>query len=131
MNGLTERLKELSGVCCSDEQELIEQMVHSAADYVRQVVVMESTAMNLAGRDKESFRSKKFETDGTRSQIHNGLIDKVRIVNRICKNHDLPPIYEGPEHRRNYGDFTIALVEEIFRNRTYQQNKLTQCSLSC
>ena len=118
MKKLTERLKELSRVCCTDEQELIEQMVHSAADYVRQVVVMESTAMNFAGRDKESYRSKKAETDGATSQIHNGLINKVRIVNRICENHSLPPIYEGPEERKSYGTFAIVLVEEIFRNRT-------------
>jgi len=117
MGNITSRLKELSYVCCTDEQELIEQMVHSAADYVRQVVIMESTAMNLAGRDNESYRNKKLETDKTRTQIHNGLISKVDIVNRICEMHDLPPIYDGEEHRRCYGDFAIELVGEIFTER--------------
>ena len=118
MNNLTNRLKELSYVCCTDEQELIEQMVHSAADYVRQVVIMESTSMNLAGRTNEDFRQKKLETDETRSRIHNGLIHKVDIVNRICENHNMPVIYAGDRHRRCYGDFALELVSEIFENRT-------------
>ena len=61
MKNLTEQLKALSAVCCTDEQDFIERMVHSAADYVRQVVVMESTAMNLAGRANERFRQKSLK----------------------------------------------------------------------
>ena len=41
----------------------------------------------------------------------------VGIVNRICDKHDFPRIYTGGEARREYGDFAIALVSEIFAKR--------------
>ena len=118
MKKITEQLRELAEVCDSDERELIEQMVHSAADYVRQVVVMESTAMNLAGRDAENFRRQRLNTDEARSLIHNGFIADVVVVNRLCQNHGMQPIYTGQDHRRCFGDFAIRLVDEIFNDRS-------------
>ena len=118
MKTYTERLMELSKEFSFDEMELVEQMIHSAADYVQQVAIMESTRLNFAGRNNEEYRNKLSETDTARTKMHNALISATNIVNRRCEAHGLPPIYTGPKDvRRSYGDFAIELVDEIFKNR--------------
>ena len=117
-NKIVEKLRNLSAVCDEDERELIEEMVHNAADYVRQVVIMESTAINFAGRKNDEFRDKVAETDTRRSLTHNNLISMVNVVNRIAQLHDHSLIYTGENHRRCDGDFAIKLVDEIFNSRT-------------
>ena len=117
-NTIVEKLKNLSNVCDMDEREILEDMIHNAADYVRQVIIMECSAINFAGREGSEFRDKVTETDTRRSQIHNGLISTVNVVNRIAAIHNHPPIYTGESHRRCYGDFAINLVNEIFNGRT-------------
>ncbi|MBQ3054614.1 MAG: DUF3232 domain-containing protein [Oscillospiraceae bacterium] len=117
MSRFTEQLQALVHVCDSDERELIERMIHSSADYVRQVVIMESTRLNFAGRQSDDLRAKVSETDKVRTDRHNALIATVNIVNRICDAHHLPRIYCGSEKRREYGDFAIELTAEIFNDR--------------
>jgi len=117
MSNFTEQLNALCAVCDSDERELIERMIHSSANYVRQVVVMESTRLNFAGRVEGNLRDKVSETDSARTKCHNALIDTVNIVNRICDAHNFPRIYLGSEKRREYGDFAIELTSEIFCDR--------------
>ena len=118
MKNIIIQLKKLSEACDSDECELIEKMVHNAADYVRQVVVMESISINLASRDNESYRNERLDADERRSLIHNGFIGSVNVVNRICEIHNFPPIYTYEKHRRLYGDFALEIVDEIFTNRS-------------
>jgi len=52
----------------------------------------------------------------TRRLISENL-SAVDIVNRICAMHNQPALYTGSERRREYGDFALALVTEIFANR--------------
>ena len=117
MGIIIEKLERLKTECSRPECELIEKMINSAADYVRQVVIMECVAANFAGRENEEYRIKLNSEDSTRTGFHEGLMTAVNIVNRICGMHNLPPIYEGSSARREYGDFAIALVDEIFNGR--------------
>ncbi len=117
MGVISEKLKMLVGICDELERELVEEMIFDAAAYVRQVVIMESTSANFAGREGERYRNAVEETDKRRSEVHNGLINSVNIVNRLCEKYELEPIYTGGEQRRFYGDFAIELVNEIFVNR--------------
>ena len=117
MDTIRKRLAALASQCDNDERELIEQMIGNAADYVQTVVKMETIADNVAGRSDTELRSAVSEADHTRTIIHNSLISRVDIVNRICAAHNLPPIYTGDSQRRHYGDFALELVKEIFENR--------------
>ena len=114
---LMEQLEALAKECDTEEQELIEEMIFNAAEYVKAVVVMETTARNLLGREADTYRDAVTSTDCTRTTVHNGLISAVNVVNRICQNHSCPLIYTGDEQRRHYGDFAQALIMAIFEER--------------
>jgi len=117
MNTLLSRIQELVLVCDTDERELIEEMVTKAAAYVQAVTIMETTARNYTDRAADELREAVSSTDKSRRNVHNSLISAVDIVNRICAMHNQPALYTGSERRREYGDFALALVTEIFANR--------------
>ncbi len=114
---LLEQVKQMQKHFDTEEMECVEDMIFKAARYVREVVIMETTARNLIGRNGEELREAVSSTDGTRRVAHNSLISATDIVNRLCANHGLPLIYTGDSLRRHYGDFAIALVAEIFNKR--------------
>lgn len=114
---LMEQISSLVAVCNEVERKFIEKMVLAAGDYVRIVIQMKTKSLNYAGRTGEELRSAVQESDRERSSCHNALISCVDIANRICSAHNQPPIYTGSSARREYGDFAIALVSEIFSVR--------------
>lgn len=114
---LMEQLAALTALCDEDERDLIEKMVLSASNYVRAVTEMKAKSLNYAGRTGDDLRTAAEQSDRERTNCHNALIAHVDIVNRICGFHQQPPIYTGSSARREYGDFAIRLVSEIFAQR--------------
>jgi len=118
MSELMSRIAELSNVCDEIECELIEQMVFKAGEYVCAVNEQECKAKNYAKRRGQDLRDVVSEADKTRRSCHNALIASVDIVNRICTAHEFPLLYDGGNERREYADFALRLVEEIFTQRS-------------
>lgn len=117
MKMLMEQIAALAAVCDEDEADFLEKLIVSAADYTRAVIRMKTKSLNYVKRRGEELRMVVEETDGERSNCHNALISYVDIVNRICDFHALPRIYTGPNVRREYGEFAIRLVNEVFDQR--------------
>ena len=115
--GFKQKIAQLLVKCNETEKALVEHMVISAADYISKVVVMEATAMNITNRQGDEQRLAVAETDTVRHTAHDALIAHTNIVNRICANHRLPPLYSGSDHRREYGDFALQLTIEFFEKR--------------
>ena len=115
--GLLQQIEEMKGHFDAEEMDCVEDMILKAAQYVRAVVIMETTARNMIDRSGEELREAVSTTDGSRRMAHNSLISATDIVNRLCTNHGLPLIYTGDSLRRHYGDFALALVGEIFEKR--------------
>lgn len=111
------RIKELIELCNSSERFRIAMMLNNAADYVRSVVAMEVVAAQVADLYPEEFRDERESTDRTRSNAHNAFISSVDAVNKICDAHGVPHIYTGGANRRDYGDFAMELVSDIFAKR--------------
>ena len=111
------RITELLPLCDSDERELIDTMLSDCAEYVLAVSKHIRAKNNYLGREQDAYRSAVSEADSSRTIFHNSLISSVDIVNRIFALHDFPPIYTGGPVRRNYGDFALALVSELFEAR--------------
>ena len=111
------KIKELAECCNEMQRRLIKNMIHKAVDYVRAVVVMETAASNIEGLDSADAKELRESTDRARSLAHDAFISSVDVVNRICDKHGVPRIYTGGEHRREYGDFAMELVKDIFANR--------------
>lgn len=114
---ILESISGLVDLCGETEKRMIEKMVLNAADYVQAVVAMKTTSFNYTGSAGEDLRDHMERTDKKRRSTHDALISYVDIVNRLCVAHDYPPIYTGGEARREYGDFAIQLVNEIFEIR--------------
>ena len=116
-NDLSQQIINLSNGCSSIECNLIEEMILNAADYIRSVIIMETTANNIVKIDGDELREARQSTDRARSISHDAFISSVNVVNRICDKYSIPHIYTGGTERREYGDFAIELVTEIFVNR--------------
>lgn len=115
--GIYEYLKTVSASWNSEGRELIESMIKSAADYVKAVVVMESVTHNIEGLEGAAYREAAESADRSRKFAHDDLITAVNIVNRLCDIYGNARVYTGSDSRREYGDFALALVSEIFGNR--------------
>lgn len=111
------RIKELIELCNSAERFRVAMMLNNAADYVSSVVAMEVVAARVADLDPEEFRDERESTDRARSNAHNAFISSVDAVNKICDAHGVPHIYTGGTERRDYGDFAMELVADIFTKR--------------
>ena len=112
-----DKLRELSEQCNEMQRKLIKKMIHSAIDYVRAVVIMETAASNIEGLDAKEAKENRESADRARTIAHDAFISSVDVVNRLCDKHGLPHIYNGGEHRRDYGDFALRLVDDIFIKR--------------
>ena len=117
METLSSKLTALASLCNDTERKMIEEMIISAADYVHAVTVMETKVTNYFGRSSNEKLEAVATSDSWRTGRHESLMTKVNIINRICTNHDMAPIYTGGSHRRQYGDFALRLVKEIFTGR--------------
>ena len=111
------QINDLVKKCNDTERELIEQMIHNAADYVRAVIVMETAVNNIANLDADEAREAKQSTDRARTIAHDAFISSVNIVNRICDKHEFRRIYTDGEDRRDYGEFAYRIVRDIFVSR--------------
>jgi hypothetical protein len=111
------RIKELIELCDGAERFRISMMLNNAADYVRAVVVMEVVAAGIVELDPDDFREERESVDRIRSNAHNAFISSVDSVNKICDAHGVPRIYAGGQNRREYGDFAMELVADIFAKR--------------
>lgn len=114
---LLSQLTALVADCDEDERDLIEKMVLSCGEYVRAVTEQRTKALNFGGRTGEALRNAVESADRERTNCHNAVIAYTDIVNRLCTLHGQAAIYTGSSARREYGDFAIALVSEIFAAR--------------
>ena len=99
--------------------DLMEDLISSASDYVRRVNVLEIGLMvGKYNKEGSEYREYIEKLDKLRSSAHNALITNVKIINRLCKNNDLPPIYDGDEEERiKVAEFAKQVVEELFSTR--------------
>ncbi len=114
---MLKEITDLVNICDSFERELVEEMINSAADYVRAVVAMETVAANVRGLEGAAFREERTSADKSRSMVHNSFISLVNSVNRLCDKKKLSRVYTGGEERRAYGDFAMEIVRTIFEAR--------------
>ena len=113
-----DKIRELAKICTDGQRMLLREMIHDAADYVRAVTVMETAASNIAGLDGDAAKDAIGTTDRARTVAHDAFIASVNVVNRICDKHEFPRIYTGGDARREYGDFALELIGNIFAKRS-------------
>lgn len=93
--------------------EYIQNLILKATTYVRTVVEMESKIQTLRFRlETEDYQEAIEKLDRSRRLAHNSFISNIEVVNRICAQIGIEPIYSGPDDRIAKGDFAFAIVEE-------------------
>jgi len=91
----------------------IQDFINTAVNYVKSVIVMESQIQILQFcLEPEEYREKIEKSEQNRRIIHNSLIAKINIMNRLCKKMGMKPLYQGPDNREGKGQFAFSLVEE-------------------
>jgi hypothetical protein len=97
-------------------KECLYEMLEGCADYVRAVIKMEGYR-TIAYENGREFREKVAALDKTRTIVHDGLISKIQVVNRICKKIGINPICDDNIPRAEYGDIAIDIVKKLFDQR--------------
>lgn len=116
---INEFIKTISETNDSECLDLMEDLISSASDYVRRVNVLEIGIMvGKYNKEGDEYREYIEKLDKLRSSAHNSLITNVKIINRLCRNNNLPPIYDGDEEERiQVAEFAKQVVEELFSTR--------------
>ena len=73
--------------------------------------------------DGETYREQMQALDRSRTVAHNAVISGVKILNRMAKKANLPPVYDGivseaRPYRREVANAVFAYIEDVIRNRT-------------
>jgi hypothetical protein len=116
---INEFIKNISDSRDSECLELIEDLISSAAEYVKRVSILELGIMvGKHNKDGEEYREYIQNLDKQRSNAHNALINNLKIVNRLYRNNNMLPIYKGDEDNRvEIANFAQEIIEELFSTR--------------
>ncbi|KZL90796.1 DUF3232 domain-containing protein [Clostridium magnum] len=116
---INEFIKVISETEDSKCLDMMEELIESASDYMRRVNVLEIGVMvGKYSKEGDEYREYIQKLDKQRSSAHNSLILNVKVINRLCRNHDLPLIYEGNEDDRvEVSEFAQKVVDELFSTR--------------
>lgn len=107
-----------------DILKFIKSALDSFEDYHKAVFDEQLFPIIYGGAaDAEAFREQAMSLDRKRTICHNSVIANVGILNRMAKNADLPPVYDGVvseerPYRREVANAVFAYIEEIINNRT-------------
>ena len=96
--------------------ECLYEMIENCADYVSAVVKMEAYR-NLPLAEGNEYREELSRRDKSRSVVHNDLISKIHLVNRICTKIGVTPPCGDDLPRAEYGDFAFRIAAEYFEHR--------------
>lgn len=116
---IKEFIKVISETDDSECLDMMEELIESASDYMRRVNVLEIGVMvGKYNRDGDEYRQYIEKLDKQRNKAHNSLISNVKIINRLCRNHSLPLVYEGNEEAKvEVAEFAQKVVDELFSTR--------------
>ena len=96
---------------------LITKLLGTANKYI-EIVVKQGILLQInEGTSDRNILEDLASMDKNRSHIHDSLINQIAIVNRLCAEYKLEPIYNGKEERRYKGDFALKLITDYFQDR--------------
>lgn len=122
----TETLNKLINFYQDDEDALrmIEESLTKFEDYHAAIYEMETKMLFYSyGMVKDdNYQQTVAELDRLRTTHHNAVLVHVNILNRMAKQSDLPPFYDGvvseeKPYRREVANAVLEFVEKIIENR--------------
>lgn len=113
-------LRAISNSQDSDCMELIEDLITCCGEYVSKMITLEA-ALLVAKYTEEANGYSEYikKLDKQLKESNNDLRDTVKAVNRICRQYDLPLIFEGNEDSNiELLQFTNIVVQEMSIEKT-------------
>lgn len=101
------------------EKELIDSIARDCGEYITAITNMEN-AINIARfrMDTTDYQDYIVSLDKSRTVAHNVVISGVKVLNRLCKLHDLDVIYKGDTNSRiMVAEFAKEYVDELYKER--------------
>lgn len=105
----------IGGEDCDMYLGLLEEMIDYAKDYVD--VCSNQSKLSIIVLDEKEIHKRILDLEEPRSLAHNAFIGSVNAVNRACDRINCERIYEGGNHRLDYAEFAINIVNELFKVR--------------
>lgn len=104
--------------------EIIQNALLSFENYHNSIYKMETykQIFTYKNTSKEDYHFKLESLDTSRTLNHNMVIDNVRILNRLCKQNNIPKVYDEiistkQPYRRYIADAVLNYVENIINKR--------------
>lgn len=96
-----------------DDIKCLDDYLDISARYLSRVVNFQKqkTIMKKTISDNEDFKKEWENFDRGRSKIHTGCVINLAILDRICKNNDLEPIYG------NFGEY-LKDTKDLTKNKS-------------
>ncbi|HHV15183.1 MAG TPA: DUF3232 domain-containing protein [Gelria sp.] len=99
------------------KKSIVQNLLESAVKYIDIVIKQGITIqINEGNSDRETIEE-LVGIDQSRSRIHDSLIGQIAVVNRMCSQYGLDPIYQGKDTRIDKGDFALELIIAYFQDR--------------
>lgn len=112
-----------------DDLEFIQERMIKPLNYVNSVVKEAIDTPALKERywdDTSLFQYKVMQLDKARRIAHEDCISAVSQLNRLCENHNLPPIFQGDiNDRYAVADFAIDVVRTFYESNQSKDKNLT------
>ncbi len=99
------------------KKSIVQNLLESAVKYIEVVIKQGITIQIKEGYSDRETIEELAGIDQSRSRIHDSLIGQIAVVNRMCSQYGLAPIYQGKDTRRDKGDFALTLVTAYFTDR--------------
>lgn len=117
---MVDKINELVQIYKDDEMvtDIIRDLLVGMNNYVYKVNEMETLKILRITIDSDVYKERFQLLDKARSNIHNGIIRNIKLINKICREDGYEVLYNGDEENRyEIGDFTGEIIHTIFINR--------------
>ena len=97
--------------------EIIRDALKACLSYVDAVVNGEAMLL-ISDSTGQDYRDMVSQYDQSRHSHHDEAIVYVKLLNRLCASHDLPPVFTGNDaDRHEVANFCLEVVSVLFHNR--------------
>ena len=111
----------------ADDKEMLDIIFDALSDfeeYHRRIYEMETKLKVYSAKcmELEVYRDMRENLDRSRTSQHNIVIMNAGMLNRLAKNKNIPPVYEGTvseerPYRRELADAVLEYIRDIIKNR--------------
>lgn len=108
-------LNSINGTEVDGIDELFEDLIVSAGEYISSVISLEAGIVcGRLTKGSNEYREYISSLNIKKDKCHNSLVNNIKIINRSLKNLNFPLIFEGNEENKcEVEKFALTIVREF------------------